>query len=52
MEEEQTIGRTTHQFRQSIVEARDNATEYCSFLETEFGRAIDSIEGKKSQDDQ
>ena len=49
LEEEKTIGRTTHQFRQLIVEARDNATEYCSFLTSELGGGIDTIEGKRAK---
>ena len=33
LEEEDTKGHTTPQFRQSVVEARDNAVRYCEFYE-------------------
>ena len=32
LEEEKTAGRTTDQFRQSIVETKDKTSEYCAFL--------------------
>ena len=46
LEEEKTAGNTTHQFRQAIVEDRNNAIEYCEFLKKEYGLVIDSVEGK------
>ena len=46
-EEEKTVGRTTHQFRQAIVETKDRAIEYSEFLKNEFGSAIESVEGKR-----
>ena len=47
LEEKQTAGNTTHQFRQAIREARDNAIEYREFLKKEYGSVIDSVEGKR-----
>ena len=38
---------TTHHFRQGIVEARDNAIEYCEFLKKEYQLVVDSVEGKR-----
>ena len=47
LEENKTAGNTTYQFRQAIVETRDHAIEYGTFLKTKFNGAIDSIEGKR-----
>jgi len=47
LEEGKTAGNTTHQFRQAIVEARDNAIEYCEYLKKEYGSVVDSVEGKR-----
>ena len=49
LEEKATVGSTTYQFRQAIVEARDSAAEYVAFLKTEFKSAIDTIEGKREE---
>ena len=42
-----TSGNTTYQFRQVIVETRDNAIEYVLFLKEKFRGAIDTIKGKR-----
>ena len=47
LEEGETAGNTTHQFRRGIVEARDNAIEYCEFLKKEYQLVVDSVEGKR-----
>ena len=47
LEEEKTVGQTTHQFRQAIAAARDQAREYTSHLKREFMDTIDTIEGKR-----
>ena len=47
LEEGKTAGNTTHHFRQGIVEARDNAIEYCEFLKKEYQSVVDSVEGKR-----
>ena len=49
LEEEATVGSTTYQFCQAIVEARDSAIEYAAFLKAEFKSAIDTIEGKREE---
>ena len=49
LEEEKTKGRTTHQFRQAIAGARDNASEYCNYLKREFMDAVDTLEGKRGE---
>ena len=47
LEEGKTAGNTTHYFRQGIVEARDNAIEYCEFPKKEYQSVVDSVEGKR-----
>ena len=47
LEEGITAGNTTHQFRQAIVEAMDNAIEYCEFLKKEYAAVVESVEGKR-----
>ena len=47
LEEGKTAGNTTHHFRQGIVEARDNAIEYCEFLKKEYQSVVDSVESKR-----
>ena len=49
LEEEKTTGHTTYQFRQSVVNARDNSVEYGEFLTQEFQGMVDTIEGKKKE---
>ena len=49
LEEEATVGSTTYQFRQAIVEARDRAADYTAFLKTTFKSAVDTIEGKREE---
>ena len=49
LEEEATVGSTTYQFRQAIVEARDSTAEYAAFLNTGFKSAVDTIEGKREE---
>ena len=49
LEEEATVGSTTYQFHQAIVEARDSAAEYVAFPKTRFKSAADTIEGKKEE---
>ena len=49
LEEEATVGRTTYQFCQAIVEARDSAAEYAAFLKIEFKSAVDTINGKREE---
>jgi hypothetical protein len=46
LEEEKTVGRTTHQFRQAVPAAREQASNYSSHLQWEFTDEIDTIEGK------
>ena len=47
LEEEDTKGHTTPQFRQSVVEARDNAVLNCEFLMQTFEGIVNNVEGKK-----
>ena len=49
LEDKATVGHTTYQFRQAIVEARDRAAEYITFLKTEFKSVVDTIEGKREE---
>ena len=46
---EKTIGNVTYQFRQGILEARDNARKYIDHLKTKFKDEIDTIEGKRTE---
>ena len=46
LEEEATVGFTTFQFRQAIVEARGSAAEHAAFLKTEFKS---TIEGRREE---
>ena len=52
LEEETTVGPTTYQFCQGIVEARDSAVEYVAFLQTDIKSAIDTIKGKREKHSQ
>ena len=47
LEEEKTVGRTTHQFRQAVSAAREHASNYSSHLQREFADGINTIEGKR-----
>lgn len=47
LEEEDTKGHTTPQFRQYVVEARNNAVLYCEFLMQKFEGIVNDVEGKK-----
>ena len=49
VEEEATVGSATYKFCQATVKARDSATEYATFLKTEFKSAVDTIEGKREE---
>ena len=49
LEEQNTKGRTAHQFRQAITEAHDHARAYNDFLINEFKGAVDAIENKKAE---
>ena len=48
-EEGKMTGNTTHHFRQGIMEARDNAIEYCEFRIPEERVSVDRwlVEGKR-----
>ena len=48
LEEGKTAGNTTHHFRQGIVEARDNAIEYCKFMRKKYGLVVHSVEGNRA----
>ena len=43
LEEGKTAGNTTHHFRQGIMEAWDNAIEYCELLKKEYQSVVDFI---------
>ena len=47
LEERRTVGNTTHQFGQAIVEARDNAIQYLEYLKKEHVSVVESVEGKR-----
>ena len=49
LEDKATVGHTTYQFRQAIVEARDRHAKYVAFPKTDFKSVVDTIEGKRKE---
>ena len=47
LEDKATVGHTTYQFRQAIVEARDRAAEYITFLKTE-GKREETLKAERT----
>ena len=47
LEEGKMAGNTTLHFWKGIVEARDNAIEYCEFPKKEYQSIVGSVEGKR-----